>query len=452
MLRRRLLLGAVAGALALSGCSRRRPPRVSVSDYGADPSGSRDSTGAIQRAMNERRDGDAVLVGAGTYRLDGTLMLTSSLIAQPGAEFFGGASGQPVLWCDGSAPDGAVVDGLTIRPAGSSAPSALCRVASQRPATLTNCSFLGSGVEAVGVDASDARDLTIRSCRFSGLTTSVLLLGPTLRVRLLANVIEDWSGRGFFVVSNAAGGSVALVLEDNVIRNHRGGPGPEQPISFQAVQDHLHQDVTVTGNAILGPSRSWLEAVKGTADQISLSHIDGLVVSRNTSVWGGDMGITVSDQCRDVLVSDNVCIGNDASGIDVGSVSTRWLENITLRNNFCLNNGRNATGRRQPLDKAGVVIVQGGLRTTIENNVVGNATTLPTYQGYGICVPPGFERELEQNDFGRHLDGDIGYGNGVLQRGGPIRLPGIGEPDRARVTARLDELVRDLRKRSLLPS
>jgi hypothetical protein len=399
--------------------------------------------------MDDQAAGGTVLVGRGTYSVKGTLRVRASLSAEPGAELLAGSSGQPILVCDDLTPEGATVEGLTLRSTGPSAPSALCRVSTRRPLTLSGCSFLGVGGEGGGVDASDAADLTVTSCRFSGLTTCVLLLGPTLRIRLSANIIEGWSGRGIYVVSDAAGVSVGLTIEDNTIRDHRGGAGPEQPISLQATDSLLHRDVTLTGNVLLGPSRSWLAPVKGTADQISLTHVDGFVLSGNTSVLGGDMGITVSDQCRNGVVTGNVCVANDAAGIDVGSRTTQWIESVVVRGNYCLNNGRNATGRRQPLERAGLVIVQGGSRTTIEDNAVGNATTLPTYQGYGICAPMGFALDLSSNRFGRHLEGDIGYGMGTPQRA-PARLPQVREQDRASLTARLDDVVRDLRSRSLL--
>ena len=450
--RRQLVLAStLVGGVLMFGCTPRPPQRVPATQYGADPTGHRDSTEAIQRAMADVPDGGAAFIARGSYRVRGTVRVTSSLLAEEGAELVGGESGQPILSCSDTTPSGCTVDGLTVRSGEFPLRHALCQVSSPGPVTFANCVLVGDGVRGVGLDASGATDLVVRSCRFTGLSTAVLLLGSSLRVRLSGNVVENWTGRGIYVVGTAAGASVGLTLEANTVRGHRGGRGPEQPISFQGTQRHLHRDVTIRGNVILGPSRSWLAPAKGTADQLSLTHTDGFVISDNTSLLGGDMGITISDQCRNGVVSGNVCAANDAAGIDIGSRTTRWVDDVSVRGNYCLNNGRNATGRRQPLERAGVVVAQGASTVEVSDNVIGNARGLPTHQRLGACAPPAYGVALERNRYGRHPDGDIGYGIGVPRRAA-VRLSTVREEDRAAATAELDEVVRSLRARGLLTS
>jgi hypothetical protein len=61
------------------GIPNRTTIGKNVTDYGADPSGATDSTAAIQKAINNTRNGQVVYIPAGTYKISGSITARSNV-------------------------------------------------------------------------------------------------------------------------------------------------------------------------------------------------------------------------------------------------------------------------------------------------------------------------------------------------------------------------------------
>jgi hypothetical protein len=129
---------AVARGATHRTLAQRFSDRISVADFGADPTGAADAAPAIYNAMLAAGSGGSIYLPRGTYRLDtipwGTNIRNVGIMAQPGVKYIGngartGKGGLSNYWIFGhpltnpyNATSGSQIECYGLPPAGAAAP------------------------------------------------------------------------------------------------------------------------------------------------------------------------------------------------------------------------------------------------------------------------------------------------------------------------------------------
>lgn len=280
----------------------------------------------------------------------------------------------------------ASVEGLTLAGEGRCAAALVSAIGAMSQPKVTGCALtdvghvadhgvqVGTGVAGAVVDDNNITDLD----------TGVLVLNNNDDTTVSRNRIRGWRNRGVYVLATKGRASTGLTLDRNDVRDMAAG-GVRYPVLFSSADDTAHRRPAVTGNTVVGLGTSYDDPTSpGTADQISLSHCRDFRVVGNTSIGGGDMGITVALSNARGIVSENHCHDNDVAGIDIGDPSTSFDYGVAVTGNVCFNNGRNRMGENPPHPRAGIYAYNArGL--AIAGNVLGNDDD-GTDQQYGVST------------------------------------------------------------------
>jgi hypothetical protein len=271
-----------------------------------------------------------------------------------------------------------------------------------------NCTFThsnGASLTAVGIKVEGTA--LIDDCEFSNIATPIQVTGTTPGVKIRRNTFSDWSMRAIYILGTSSGSASNI----RIIGNDFGPPNaaagssqPRQPIAFQGDDTKLFTNVRVSKNNLTGtgtshdPTSGQLSggAQYGTADLISLHQVDGFVVSDNIVTDGGDVGITIAQQCKNGTVTGNTCLRNDSAGICIGSSSSTYTRNITVTGNTCVNNGQNRAADGPDWASNGINVQQAS-GVTISGNRCGDDQGTKTQQ-YGVAIQNSSEVTVGVND------------------------------------------------------
>lgn len=81
-----------------------------------------------------------------------------------------------------------------------------------------------------------------------------------------------------------------------------------------------------------------------SGDVISIRNVRGFAVHDNDIQGGGEIGITVLHGASDGVVASNMINGNDATGIQIGSIGDGKVKRVSVCNNVLLNCGLDKDG------------------------------------------------------------------------------------------------------------
>lgn len=269
-------------------------------------------------------------------------------------------------------------------------------VASADTVTLLRCRYTSTGgTGPIGIRTNDSTvNLLVDTCTFDNLNNCIKLDKNPNRVRIRNSYFTQWEDRAIWAVSSAGFAAQNVWIENNRILPHRvrlslGVPDMaqvRQPIAIQGVDTDLHQNIHITGNHVLGAGYSYNNTTNpGSADLISVHRTSGLKVSQNIVEYGGDVGITVAQQCDNITVIGNIARFNDSAGICIGSSSSTSTSDGTVVGNTCMNNGQNrapAGGTTWNLNGINMNICQ---RINVTGNRCGDTQGTKTQQ-YGITA------------------------------------------------------------------
>ena len=256
---------------------------------------------------------------------------------------------------------GIVVKGVTLDGNGNASTDILRLNTSVSNSRISAVAFKDTGValRAIGTTATGGSGVSIKGNRFDGAATAIQLSGSATDWTVSGNRITGWSQRGIFIHGTASARCDGLRIEDNVITNLTPGGSSRYPIRVEGVASNRHTDVKVTGNTVVGPGTSHTDPVNpGTADQISMNGVNGLTVVGNTSIKGGDAGITV-ESCSRVTLTANRCELADSTGLFMGAVSSGPSAVAAVTGNVFVNCGQNRQGN--------VTLARAGIRATATN-------------------------------------------------------------------------------------
>lgn len=249
---------------------------------------------------------------------------------------------------------------------------------------------------STSVRVEDSHDVSVAANSFDGSPVAIHVSGESTNVNVEGNDIRNWSNLGIYLVGTESGSPSDVIIQRNRVSDLKEGGYPRYPIhADQGPALTMLHNIEVMENTIVGPDKAWTAAEPGTADQISMFHIDGLVVSGNVSRDGGDMGITV-EASDDVEITENVVTRADVAGIAI------WTDVVgaTVTGNKTMNNGQNRNGDRLPAGRAGIRLASssttGPTDVTISGNVTGDDQVVKTQQ-YGVSISESTNISLGPN-------------------------------------------------------
>ena len=151
-----------------------------------------------------------------------------------------------------------------------------------------------------------------------------------------------------------------------------------KPIQFVGTPSARFSDVGIEGNLVSGRGSAYSDHdVPGTADLISLHFCHGFFVRGNVLRDGGEVGITVSQQCDDGLVEGNRIESCDAAAIVIGSGTSVETSNVTVRRNTCRDNGLDRSRKPRKAWAVAEVVVYRGRSITVSDNALVRTAASP---------------------------------------------------------------------------
>lgn len=281
------------------------------------------------------------------------------------------------------------IEGLTIDPAGLATAATVRASGTTTRMRVRDCAFIDSVGQPLAAHAFEAQATTdrvwVEENHFDGLPNNIRITAAASRCEVRRNRFTNWSERCIYVIGSAAGCSTNTVIERNEVTLYKAGGSVRQPITFQGTTDGIyHQSPKVLDNIVVGPNKSYTAADPGTADQISLHRCQDFEVRGNTSTYGGDVGITISVQCRRGIVSGNVCCYNDSYGIALGATGANVRSISVSGANILMNNGQNRNLDRSDRARVGIAM-NTCFDVLIEGNVTGDDQAVKT-QRYGYSI------------------------------------------------------------------
>ncbi|WP_207891411.1 right-handed parallel beta-helix repeat-containing protein [Nocardioides jejuensis] len=386
----------------VGACAQQPRQTISVADFGSRGDGVHDDTDAFRRALDAAR-----LAGNTTVRVPASPAgyVVRHLTIPSGVTLAGDrsrpallASGQTPLWIALSG-SGVVLSDLTLRTRGVVSAAGVRIGQGSDGVSLRNVSLEAPGdrppLALVDVGGS-TRNVTLDGCTLVGGSNGFRLIGAADGITLTANHFAGWRDRAIWFAGTHDGAPRSVRVDNNTVRPHAPGGRVRQPIQFTGFDSRPTVDVAVTNNRVTGPGTDYLDPLRpGSADLISLHHCSDFRVTGNLAQGGGEVGITVAQQCSDGVIEDNTCVSNGSCGIAVGSATSRWVRNVQVLDNRVVGNGVRGRGDRTPDWARAGIVVEKATGVTLSGNRSGNPAT-GTPQLYGITIRDADPR-LERN-------------------------------------------------------
>jgi hypothetical protein len=228
--------------------------------------------------------------------------------------------------------------------------------------TLVHENTLDTRSEAGNLDLVAAVDLdnNNENVYIDGNTIFHTSLGVRSKDRSVSNVfvrrntISKWRAKAIFFSAGFDRSGVARIprkifIDQNLILPAKLGEA-KQPINVTstftvgAEASALSPvDINVRFNKIVSSGIPHIRDVEstGTADNISLHQTDTFQIRGNCVYNSGELGINASFYCRNGVISENLVVGADMPGINIGKRDQpQRAEKIVIRDNVIINSGR----------------------------------------------------------------------------------------------------------------
>lgn len=394
---------------------------VNILDYGADPTGTNDSTAAIQAALDAVTDGGEVIFPPGTYLVsgNGSLLQPKSNTALVGTRTasvirINSASGDASIFGVSTSVSELVFEGLTLD-GNSGVITSYDTFGLQFPyagsITVNNCTFqnfkrdgmllgLSTRVDHLTVDSCNfsnigyngvrtynARMQYINNCRFFDFITSPLDFNPILveNTETTTIVTNNYfsNNSGSWTPGNS---TVSLMGDRNYVAGNtivgggsivvHSGPYGRSGIKDYRIIGNSIQNIVTSGiivntdvNTDIIVSNNYLRNVKGTGIQ---------VVSNTAPPYSTNTPVIVSNNIIEDTSNATYTNTNQPACIMAAQTS-----NVLITGNQCI------TPRW-----AGIALLSGANNCTVQNNtIIGQQGQAPTdfltNVGGGIVVAPG---------------------------------------------------------------
>lgn len=387
---------------------------LSVKDdlVGAQGDGVTDDTALVNYAITtvSALGGGVVWFPPGTYLCRALTLKSGVKLRGPGAtlKITGAAI---AIWIQGAASSvdiaveditldaNSLVTSTMVQPGTSAAGFAV------RRCKLINASSAG----VIGVDTRDlGKKIVIEDNEFNNVDTPVRVNKDPSNVRIRGNWMRNWGSRAIYVLGTATQAVTDLEILNNIITDVVTTATTRQPIAFSGNDANPFRRVKVNYNTVIGPNLA-NTTNDGTADQISLHRCEDFEVIGNVSAFGGDVGITIAQQCQRGVVADNLCLSNDAVGIAIGSTSSTHVKHISVHGNVVMNNGQNHNSDKGNTSRLGVGIYNAS-HVALADNIISDDQGTATQQ-YAVYAVGSTNVSIADNTYD-------GNGVGIFYDGG----------------------------------
>lgn len=273
-----------------------------------------------------------------------------------------------------------------------------------RDLTITDPARVASNLVQV---AGTSADVLVERCWFDGCLTGIRITGTSRRVKVRYCDTRNTKNQGIYVVGTGGVSPQDIDIEGNYCTDLDTSGAIRCFIQASGDTTNRIRNLTIKGNIVIGPGLSFTDpgAAKGSADQITCVYVDGLHVVDNVSLYGGDVGIS-GTQNLNVTYTGNVCLYNDSCGIFVASAAGAST-GFVVTGNTCNNNGQSRQGDRPDWAAAGIGIWLAD-RAVVTGNTCTDTQVVKT-QRYGITYKFSTDvrfgtNMLEGNSLGRLLN------------------------------------------------
>jgi|TARA_R110000796_G_C14536530_1_gene432465 parallel beta-helix repeat protein len=347
---------------------------VSALDFGADNTGSADSSSAIQSAVNSLSGGGTVVLPTGTYLLSSGVVLGDNVnIAGTAggsiincASMSGGAFGAITVGANSIVQD-IKFTGIAEDVAGASA----IKVTGKDGAIIQNCIITGFGE---GLLINNCDDVMVKNNKITGAGRWGIRYAKATNLIISNNVIKNSVTYDGIKGDSTIYGDATLYSSSNVLidsnissGNNRDGIDVSSQGDSITVSNNICDSNTLMGMEIkkLSTATSDIKLVNvfGNTCTNNGSHgirFDDVLSSKasgNIVEGNGDIGIRLT-YCKDCDVLDNIVKNNSADGIRLQGESGNICEYINVLGNKCINNGNGSGSAIQIEDYCDYVVVK----------------------------------------------------------------------------------------------
>jgi len=331
---------------------------VSALDFGADNTGSTDSSSAIQLAVDSLSSGGTVFLPTGTYLVASAISLADNvnLIGTAGgsiincASMSGGAFGAVTVGANSIVQD-IKFTGIAEDVAGASA----VKVLNKDGAIIQNCIISGFG-DAILLH--DCDDVVVKNNKITGAGRWGIRYAKATNLVITNNVVKNSVTYDGIKGDSQIYGDATLYSSSNVLidgnissGNNRDGIDISSQGDSITVSNNICDSNTLSGMEIKKLATATADVkfvnVSGNTctsngahgirfDDILTSQATGNIIESNS-----DTGIRLT-YCKDCDVIDNVVKENSADGISTEGQSGNVCEYINILGNKCINNGNGA--------------------------------------------------------------------------------------------------------------
>jgi len=267
---------------------------------------------------------------------------------------------------------------------------------------ILDCTVEGRGTERIGIGTiSGGSGLAVRDTTVRNVRSAIEITDDTSAVVVERVRIQRWSTRGIRIQGGPKGSSHRLRITGVQIGPNSGKSRSRYPIAALSTGAR-HQDISVEGSTVIGRDTAFDDrSTPGTADQISITKTDGVVIRNNRSIDAGERGINVS-AAREVVVAGNFVVGADTVGIGIGSNGPgKEVTDVELTGNTVIDSGMSRRGTTVDASLAAVRL------TRVADGVVANNQLVATpgvgNQKYAIALD-GVTRVVVRDN---SIEGDL---------------------------------------------
>lgn len=267
---------------------------------------------------------------------------------------------------------------------------------------ILDCTIEGRGTDRIGIGTiSGGSRLTVRDTTVRNVRSAIEITDETSAVVIERVRIQSWSIRGIRIQGGPQGSSHQLRITGAQIGPNSGKGRSRYPIAALSTGAR-HQDISVEGSTVIGRDTAFDDrSTPGTADQISITKTDGIIVRDNRSIDAGERGINVS-AARGVVVASNFVIGADTVGIGIGSNGPgKEVTDVKVTGNTVIDSGMSRRGTTVDASLAAVRLTKVADGVVASNQLI--ATPGVGNQKYAIALDGSTRVVLRDNS----IEGDL---------------------------------------------
>lgn len=351
---------------------------IYVASYGATPNDAIDDAEGLQKALDAAKGGRRVRMASGVYLASKQLIVRSGTVLEglPGTE-------RPTIRAAKTIvpPDALLaieadaryvsIEGIRIEPRITHTGLKLLGKATNL--NISNCELVGSLPHTnYLIDFNgEVSQLTIKGNYFANALYPVRLRDKIEFATISENLVTSWVHYAFHLRGGEVYGPTDVTIENN----KSWGPAKGKGGARQHIVCLGHESkpttnlvrIRISGNTCVGAGQPWAPTDPeslGSGDLVVMHHSRDSSITNNFVFEGGEIGVTVTRDCHNILENDNIIARNDAHGSQYSGQNDKSTD-ILGAGNLYVDNGKGEDGNRRVMASQ---YVQEGERISLHAN------------------------------------------------------------------------------------